>query len=428
MSHVDPMSSVLFWTGLIFFVGLLGRYAAQRTAQPAVLGELLFGVLLGQLGYVFHWQPLCVLREGSATLSLSGMNSLLSPQGFEWFRVADALDIFSHFGVMFLLFLVGLETSVDDIKHTGRASFGVAVWGVVLPMVLGYAVTWWLLPAAGFHVYVFVAATLAATSVGITARVLKEMKKMHTREAKTIMGAAVIDDVLGLGLLAIVSGLVSHGQIDALVILRLIATTLLFFTAVLTFAPGFVQQFKRWFDFLPPWEAKLVTAFLLIMALSWLATCAQLAGMIGAFLAGLILHEDADDVMHAGKRSSIHDVMAPFEAVFAPLFFMLIGMQVKLEMFVDWHVLALGLALTLAAVVGKLMSGLGAPSRDDRWLIGVGMLPRGEVGLVFASMGRTLGVVTDTLFAAIILVVVITTFLAPIALKHRFEHLDRRRG
>jgi len=197
---------------------------------------------------------------------------------------------------------------------------------------------------------------------------------------------------------------------------------ILFFAGVLLIGPWVLRRLVYVFRFLEPWESKLAISFVFVMTLSWLATLVQLASIIGAFAAGLIIHDGFFDG-HAleGKRDKqIRDLVAPLESLLAPLFFMLIGIQVKLESFLDWHVLMIALGLTVAAVLGKLVSGLGAAKKDDRLLIGIGMLPRGEVGLVFASLGRTLGVLSDELFSAIILMVIITTFMAPPWMKARY--------
>jgi Kef-type K+ transport system membrane component KefB len=415
MLHTDPIAPVLFWVTFIFFLGLLGRSIAQRLHQPGVLGELLMGVLLGNACYWLSIPQIMLLRD-TATL----FNTLpdLNVYSTEYTYVAYVLDAFSRYGVIFLLFMVGLESSISDIKETGSASFKVAFIGVCAPMILGYLATQWLIPHATFKTNLFVGATLAATSVGITARVLKEMNKMRTREAKTILGAAVIDDILGLLLLAIVSNIVMHGTLNSMMVAQLIIQTVLFFAAVFMIGPWLLKQGIRFFKFLEAWEAKWVTSFLFLMFWSWLATVVQLAAIIGAFVAGLVLHDGF--FKESSPAIRIRDLIAPLESLFAPLFFMLIGIQVKLETFTHPHVLILSLILTLAAVVGKLVSGWGAPSKDDRLLIGIGMLPRGEVGLVFASIGRTLGVISDDLFSAIIIMVMLTTFIAPIGLAKRF--------
>ncbi len=445
--HADPVASVVFWVTLIFFFGLMGRYAAQVLDQPGVLGELLMGVLLGNICYFFGLPLAVVLREGGAIFSIMGdvlsgesvaaavytnlptlpeaqqvTTVLKSAEGVNLIRVAYVVDSFSRYGVIFLLFMVGLETSIDEIKHTGKASLRVAVLGVIAPIVCGFVVSFLLLPEASIKTDLFLAATLCATSVGITARVLKELKKIRTREAKTIMGAAMIDDVLGLIILAMVSSVVLTGAVSLSALGHVLLQVVLFFTGVLLMGPWVLRQMVALFRFLAPWESKLVISFIFVMALAWLATAAELASIIGAFAAGLIIHDGFFDG-HAleGKRDTqIRELVAPLESLLAPLFFMLIGIQVKLEAFLDWHVLLIATGLTVAAVVGKLLSGVGATKKDDRLLIGIGMLPRGEVGLVFASIGRTLGVLSDDLFSAIILMVIVTTFIAPPWLKSRY--------
>jgi len=171
------------------------------------------------------------------------------------------------------------------------------------------------------------------------------------------------------------------------------------------------------------WEAKLFISFLFVMILAWLASLVDLATIIGAFAAGLILH---DGYFKPTNKRGLHlftikNLIAPLELILAPLFFILIGIQVKLETFLDWHVLMLATGLLFAAIVGKLLSGLGGRSEDNRLVIGLGMLPRGEVGLVFASIGRTLNVITDEVFAAIVMMVIVTTVIAPPLIKMKFK-------
>ncbi len=448
MTHLDPIASVIFWVTLIFFFGIIGRYLAYRLKQPGVLGELLMGVLLGNLCYFFGLKLAVILREGPAIFTImqdvmAGIPlaqaikmAIANPQqaqqvlmalhdghGIELIKVAYVVDIFSRYGLIFLLFMVGLESSVDELKHTGRESIQVAILGVLAPIFLGLGVTYALIPNESFKVHLFIAATLSATSVGITARVLKDMKKLNTREAKTILGAAMIDDILGLVILAIVSSLVIHGLVSLGMVSQIILQAVLFFAGALILGPMVLRKAVGYFSFLEPWEAKFSIAFLFVMVLSWLATVVQLAAIIGAFAAGLIIHDgffESRDSLHKNLLG-IKELVAPLEALLAPLFFMLIGIQVKLESFFDWQVLMLSGGLILAAILGKLISGMGANRQDDRLLIGIGMLPRGEVGLVFASIGKTLGVISAPLFSAIILMVIVTTLLAPLWMKARYE-------
>ena len=447
MMHLDPIASVIFWVTLIFFFGIMGRYLAYRLKQPGVLGELLMGVLLGNLCYFFGLKLAIILREGPAifnimrdmlagnplakAVALSITNpeqakqvlmALRDGHGIDLIKVAYVVDVFARLGVIFLLFMVGLESSVNELKHTGRESLQVAILGVLAPIVLGLLVTYALMPDAPFNVHLFVAATLSATSVGITARVMKDMGKLKTREAKTILGAAMIDDILGLVILAIVSSLVINGLVSLGMVSEIVLLALLFFVGALLLGPLILRKAVRFFSFLEPWEAKFCIAFLFVMVLAWLATLVQLAAIIGAFAAGLIIHDgffESRDSLQK-NRLGIKELVAPLEALLAPLFFMLIGIQVKLESFLDWHVLMIACGLIIAAILGKLISGLGANRKDDRLLIGIGMLPRGEVGLVFASIGKTLGVMSDQLFSAIILMVIVTTLVAPLWMKVRY--------
>lgn len=442
--HYDPVAPVILWGTLILFFAIIGRSLAEHFKQPAVLGELLMGVVLGNLCYYFGLDLAIVLREGPAIfnimrdmlteVSLSQavnryvtnsyyadqlIRAFSSPQGVDLMRVAYVLDTFSRYGVIFLLFKVGLETSIDELRHTGQESFRVAVIGVIAPIILGFTVAYLLMPDSNYKAHLFVAATLSATSIGITARVLSQMKKMRTREARTILGAAMIDDILGLIILAIVTSMVISGEVDLMMVLRITILALLFFAGVLLLGPWVVHKAVHFFRFLEPWELKLFTAFIFVMALAWLAALVHLATIIGAFAAGLVLHDDFFD-SPLTPTQKIKNLIAPLESILAPLFFMLIGIQVKLETFLDWQVLFMASGLIIAAILGKLVSGLGGSSRDDRLLIGIGMLPRGEVGLVFASIGRALGVMPDQLFAAIVLMIVVTTFIAPSLLKARY--------
>ena len=454
-THADPVAPVILWVTVIFFFGVLGRYIARQLNQPGVLGELLMGVLVGNLCYFFGMPLAVVLREGSAIFSIitdilmgesvtQAVNTVIpnphyaqpviaalsGPNGTDLLRLSYVVDVFSRYGVIFLLFMVGLETSFDELKHTGRESLQVATIGVVAPIVLGLLAAYFLMPQASFQADLFVAATLSATSIGITARVLKDMKKLRTREAKTILGAAMIDDVLGLIILAIVSSIVIRGIIDVQTVSRVVVLAGVFIAGALMMGPWVLRHVVAFFHLLESWEAKLITAFLFLMGLAWLATLAQLASIIGAFVAGMIIHDGFFDGRGASPQKnepSIQQLIAPLEGILAPLFFMLIGIQVKLETFMNGHVLLIAAGLILAAVLGKLLCGFGANRKDDRILIGIGMLPRGEVGLVFASIGRTLGVISDDLFAAIILMVIVTTFIAPILLKQRYAMHDKQK-
>lgn len=442
-AHSDPIAPVIFGVTLILACALIGRYAARRFRQPSVLGELLMGVLIGNLFYYAHFDLLVILREGTACLDMAkltlagqswaeaarmvvgpevaaGLLAVLQgPHGGEYLQVAQAVDIFSRYGVIFLLFHVGLETCVAELRLVGLDALRVAVIGVLCPFLLGFAVGWVLTPDAPHAQHMFLAATLGATSVGITARVLEDLRWTHSREAHVILGAAVMDDVLGLVMLAIVSGIAVTGSVDASGVARTVLLAFLFIALALSLGPQVLKWLISLLRHLDVLEAKLFISFIFVMVLAWAASLVGLATIVGAFAAGLLLldRQFAHWGDHHDHKYSIGQLFAPLEAILVPIFFVLMGIQVKLEMFLDWRVIGLALGLLAAAVLGKLVSGLGARGPLKRLAVGVGMMPRGEVGLVFASIGKSLGVVDSAMFSAIVLMVIVTTLATPPLLK-----------
>lgn len=453
--HSDPVAPVILGvTGILFFA-VLGRFAARKAGQPSVMGELLMGVLLGNLLYFFGFDPIVILREGTAVfdlidLTLEGMpladaarsvfsdehtasqvlQVLHSEHGHEFIQVAQTVDVFSRYGVIFLLFLVGLETSLAEMRQVGGGSARVAVLGVVFPFLFGFSAARLLMPELSINTDLFVAATLGATSVGITARVLRDMGQIRSMVARVIMGAAVIDDVLGLIMLAIVSGIIVSGGVQLGDILYIVVLSALFLVGAFVAGPYFLRITIGVVRHLDIIEAKMFISFLFVMALAWLANLAGLATIVGAFAAGVILHDAYFKHWgnHEEHRFSIKDLIAPLEVILVPIFFVLMGIQVKLETFFDWHVLTLAAGLLLAAIVGKLLSGIGAGRNCNRLAVGFGMMPRGEVGLIFASIGKSLGVISDALFSAVVLMVLVTTFLAPPLLKWTLQRYGDCRG
>ncbi len=442
--HSDPIAPVILGVTSILAFAVIGRVAARKLNQPTVLGELLMGILLGNVAWYFGVDLITVLREGPevfdiVTETLAGLpvgevtethfgsakgaellRIIESPGGGEVMQVAHAVDIFSRYGIIFMLFMVGLGTNVQEMAGVGRDSIKVAIIGVVLPVLLGLGVEWLLRPDLPFGSRFFIAATLAATSIGITANVLEELGQIDTREARIILGAAVGDDVLGLILLAIVSGIVVSGSVDVAEIITVITVSVLFLSAAIYLGPAIVKVAARITSRLDVVEAKMFTSYLFVMVLAWMANLAGLATIIGAFAAGVVLQDSYfrhHENHNGGRVLSIRELIMPLEVILVPIFFILMGMQVKLETFMSWPVIVLAGGLLVAAVVGKIVSGFGADKSTNRLVIGIGMLPRGEVGLVFAAIGRTLGVVDDAMFSAIVLMVILTTLAAPPWLK-----------
>ncbi len=451
-THSDPVAPVLLGVTGILLVALLGRFSARKLGLPTVLGELGLGILIGNLAYILGFDLIIILREGPAffdtvknllhgeaveqacihalgTEKATHVVALLrGPHGNELITVAQTLDVFSRYGIIFLLFMVGLRTSIDEMRQVGPDSMRVAVIGVLLPFLLAFVSSRLLIPDISLHTSLFLGAALGATSVAITVMVLQELHMEQTKVARIILGAAVLDDILGLLLLAIVTGIVVTGGIDTLHILSVIAMTSLFLGGAVFLGPAVLRFIIYLVRHLDLGEAKLFISFLFVMILAWLANLAGLATIIGAFTAGLIM-QDAY-FRHWGHEREhpvcIKDLIMPIEAILVPIFFVLMGIQVKLETFLDRQVLILSAGLLVAAVAGKLLAGLGAARGSNRWAVGIGMLPRGEVGLIFAAIGKSLGVIGDALFTAIVLMVVLTTLLAPPLLKYALQRSSGR--
>jgi Kef-type K+ transport system membrane component KefB len=444
VSHGDPIAPVILGVTGILFVALIGRFTARKLGFPSVLGELLMGILVGNVAYYFSFDLITVLREGPAIfdtidnllkgqgLELACINAigaegtwyildiLRGPHGNEMLQVAHTVDVFSRYGVIFLLFLVGLDTSIDEMRKVGPDSGRVAIVGVLLPFLLGLLASTLLIENVAFHTSLFLGATLSATSVGITAMVLQEMKMQQTEVARIILGAAVFDDVLGLLMLAIVSGIVVTGSVDLVNVAMIIVIATLFLLAAVYLGPLFLRLVVRLFRRLDLIEAKMFVSFLFVMVLAWMANLAGLATIIGAFTAGLILHDAYFESWDNDRKCpvTIKDLIMPLEVILVPIFFVLMGIQVKLETFLQPGVMMLAAGLVAAAIVGKVVSGFGAFGGSNRWAIGVGMMPRGEVGLIFAAIGKSLGVMDDALFSAVVLMVIITSLLSPPLLKY----------
>ncbi len=391
-AHHDPVAPFLIALLVVLLAAKLGGELFERIGQPAVLGELIAGVVIGNLDYLFGLDLFTGLRSDSF------------------------IDIFARIGVVVLLFEVGLETDLGDMMKVGASSLLVAVLGVAAPMVLGFAVGVALLPEASWSAHAFLGATLAATSVGITARVLKDMGKLQARESRIILGAAVIDDVIGLTLLAVVSGLVTTGSVTALGIAKIVGISVLFLAGSVLVGGRLATLVASRAARMRVRGMKLIAALSFCFAMAWLADVVGLAPIVGAFAAGLVLKEGM--FQGGSEKRPLNELLEPLTAVFVPIFFVLMGLQVRLETFGDLRILGLGAAITVVAIAGKQICSLGVLERGlDRLSIGVGMVPRGEVGLIFASIGRSLGVLDDALFTALVLMVIVTTFVTPPALR-----------
>ena len=442
ITHGDPIAPVILGVTGILSVALIGRFSARQLGMPSVIGELVIGIIVGNLAYYFHYDFIVFLREGPAAFDavekmLKGVSLdecardlgaqgkyiidiIRGPNGHEILQIAQTADVFSRYGIIFLLFLVGLDTSVEEMREVGPDSARVAVIGVVLPFALGFLASTLLMEKPDVPTSLFLGATLAATSVGITAIVLQELEMEHTDIAHIILGAAVFDDVLGLLMLAIISGIIVTGDIDIFNVTSSILSASFFLIAAIAVGPYLVRLFIKLFHRLDIVEAKMFVSYLFVMLMAWIANLSGLATIIGAFAAGIILHDTYFDHWKTeGKCSvTIKDLIMPLEVILVPIFFVLMGLQVKLETFFHPDVMLLAAGLIVAAVIGKLFSGFGAFHNNNRIAIGIGMMPRGEVGLIFAAIGKSLDVLNDELFSAIVLMVIVTTLISPPLFKY----------
>lgn len=399
----DPVSRVLGLVVLVLVAGKLGAALFESLGQPGVVGELLAGIVLGNL-------------------SMAGVAS------FGFLRSDLVLRVLAEIGVLLLLFEVGLETRLEEMKKVGGSSFLVALVGVVAPFLLAVGVTRVFQPEAPIQADLFVAAVLCATSVGITARLLQDLGMLQRAEARIILGAAVIDDVLGLIVLAVVSGMVDGASTGrgglalssvAWVVLKSGGFFVLAIALGVRVSPGLFRVASR----LKAGGVLLTAALGVCFALAWLAGRIGLAPIVGAFAAGLVMEEvHYKEFRDRGERR-LEELIRPLTVFLAPIFFVRMGALVDLRVFARPEVLGFAGALTAAAVLGKQVCSLAVLERGlNRLAIGIGMIPRGEVGLIVAGIGASLRiggrpVVGPDAYAAVVAMVAATTFLMPPALQ-----------
>ncbi|HJQ30647.1 MAG TPA: cation:proton antiporter [Pyrinomonadaceae bacterium] len=402
---LDPF--VLVGLAVIFVVAKVGGEVFERLNQPAVLGELIAGIAVG-------------------SLALAGVNQV------DALRTHEVINALAEIGVIILLFEVGLESNLAEMLEVGWSSLLVAAAGVVVPFFLGWGVSRYFLPGEATLGHVFIGATLCATSVGITARVLRDMGRLQTRESRIILGAAVIDDVMGLLILAVVAGAIrasAAGGTLALSDVAIIAgKSVAFLVGAVLVGHFLVPHLFRGAGRFESRGVLLTLSLAFCFLLAWAAAGVGLAPIVGAFAAGLVLDEAHFESFSQRGEQGLHDLLAPVSAVLVPVFFVLMGMKVDLSAFARWELLGFAAALTVAAVIGKQVCSLAVVERGvNRLSVGLGMIPRGEVGLIFAGIGATLTlpgaqgtpepVIGPATFGAVVIMVIITTLVTPPALK-----------
>jgi Kef-type K+ transport system membrane component KefB len=416
--HDGSFPMIFFFLVIMLLMARVGALAT-RIGQPAVLGELLAGVLLGAFAFIpfFH--------------------------GIEELKRREFIAGIAEIGVILLLFRTGLESNVNEMKRIGAKAFLVAVLGVILPFAGGFYAGRWLIPGQSFATYLFIGATLTATSVGITARVFKDLGVLKSKEARIVLGAAVFDDVFGLIVLTVVTGIAwgRYFSIGTIGLLSLKAFVFLIGSVMLgqLLAPIFGAFFSSVHN-----TREMETAVALFFCGAFAYGASALAGLtpiVGAFAAGLVLDpvhftrfvaprfalytrnwtarmegneelkREMNALAHQAEHAHVENLIERLSGFFIPIFFVYTGLQVNLRTFTDLNTLGVALVLTLVAFLGKIACGYAAGKDTNRNIIGFGMVPRGEVGLIFANVGKSLGVVSDNVFTAIIIVVILTTLL-----------------
>lgn len=421
-SHAAEHFGIVFaMFALVLVAGKFGNFI-ERWGQPAVIGEIFAGIALSAAGY-FGW-------------------------GFIDETVNNSIIAFiASFGALLLLFSIGLESNIREMKKVGVNALAVALIGVITPFVVGTYVLGPLFYAdASSNAKLFLGAALVATSVGITASVFRTLKIIRTRAAQTVLGAAVIDDVLGLIVLSIVSALATGGSVTAgsvaLIAIKsfgFLAAALFFGGTVAKIASKFLRKINEGIGM------KLTLAIGFALVFGYLAELFGLEPIIGAFAAGLLLdevhfsHFDDPEIVHdlkaldfkaekdktavlnlikKNKDTHLEDLVASISLIFVPVFFVYTGMQIDFGSLLQPKLYVVAAVISVVAIATKMLAGIAAKgSSKEKLLVGVSMVPRGEVGLIFAATGKSLGVLSDELFSVIVLVVIITTFIAPPLIK-----------
>lgn len=420
---------------LVLIAGKLGNFV-EKYGQPAVIGELMAGVILSGLGYF--------LATYIGHDSFGFLGSIA-----EFIRDASASEIvafLSQFGALLLLFSIGLESNIKELAKVGTSSIKVAIIGVVLPFVLGTLVFGQIFYSGeSSNARLFLGAALVATSVGITSSVLRTLKLTKTTAAKTFLGATVIDDVVGLIILAVVSALATGGEASPALVAELVAKSVGFLVGAIVLGTFLAKPISKMFSTINTgigMKVALAVGFALIFG--YLAEVFGLEPIIGAFAAGLLLdavhfesfsdpeiindikYLEADtthgvsvaQLIKRHRHAHIEDLIGSISLIFVPVFFVYTGMQIDFGSLLQPKLYLIAGVIAVFAFFAKVAAGLAAKgSMNEKLMIGVSMAPRGEVGLIFAAVGKGLGVLNDELFSTIVLVVILTTFVAPTFIK-----------
>lgn len=387
---------------ILFSARVMGEIAAYFKA-PSVIGELLAGILIG-------------------------------PSVFGLIELSPPIHLLAQIGIILLLFEVGIETDIGRLISSGVKAGVVALGGVVLPFILGFCISFFLFNFS-LLASLFIGSTLTATSIGITLRVLSDLKKQNSHEAQIIIGAAVLDDIIGIILLAMLYEFSQSGSVELWNASKVLIFIILFFLISPIAAKCVSLIIKKWDEKSDIPGLLPTTIVSLILLFAWIAYQLGAPELLGGFAAGLALSkqffpfsaffQETPEFSHRVEKQ-----MKPIVHLFTPIFFVAIGLSLNLNS-IDWSSLTIWLItglLFISAIIGKLASGflLKKETFSTKLIIGTAMIPRGEVGLIFANIGLTANVLKDDVYASIILVIVLTTLLAPFALRYIYTQLSAK--
>ncbi|GAB1543100.1 cation:proton antiporter [Scytonema sp. NUACC21] len=416
------LAAVLLSLVVIYLASKVGGEISNRIGLPPVLGELVAGVVVGVSG--LH---LLIFPEGGADASTSLIMTFLettaglSPDSVDAVFTAqsEVVSILAELGVIVLLFEIGLESNIKDLMAVGIQAAIVAMVGVVVPFVAGTVGLMYLFGIPTVPA-IFAGAALTATSIGITSKVLSELGRLNSKEGQIILGAAVIDDVLGIIVLAVVASLAKEGTVDIGKVVYLIISASAFLLGSIVLGSVFSQTFVAIAKKLKTRGELVIPAFTFASVMAYLAAVIQLEAILGSFAAGLVLDE-------TDERVKLQKQVIPIADILVPIFFVSVGARTDLGVLnpavpANREGLVMAIFLITVAILGKVVTGLSVFGQNqiNRLAIGVGMIPRGEVGLVFLGIGSSTGVLSKPLEAAIIMMVILTTFLAPPLLRFVF--------
>lgn len=428
LATVDPENSPIVLSGVllslvvIYLASKLGAEAAMKFNLPPVLGELVAGVIVGVSALnliVFPEGGLLAANSGIMTVlqSINPMSPAAVTSVFE--SQSEIISVLAELGVIVLLFEIGLESDLRQLKEVGIQAVFVAVVGVAVPFAAGTAGLMIIFHTAAIPA-IFAGAALTATSIGITSKVLSELGRLKSKEGQIIVGAAVIDDVLGIIVLAVVASLAKTGEIDVVNVIYLIIGATAFLLGSILLGGIFNKTFAAVVEKLKTRGNIVIPAFIFAFFMAFIGNAIHLEAILGAFAAGLVLDE-------SDARNELDELVKPVADLLVPIFFVTVGARADLSVLnptvpENRAGLLIAVFLVVVAIFGKLVTGwavFGQPG-INRLAIGVGMIPRGEVGLVFAGIGSASGALDKPLEVSIIIMVILTTFLAPPFLRIAF--------